>query len=71
MAARTLIALAEFSLQFGFIGIDEYVERCEVALWLDDESGTRPDPRGTSHLAILEIVQSLFITTSFPSASLP
>jgi hypothetical protein len=46
--ADTLLALAEFSLQYGLIGIDEYVERCEVALWLYDEGGTRPDPRGPS-----------------------
>jgi hypothetical protein len=45
---ETLIALAEFNFEFGFIGIDEYVERCEVALWLDDESGKRHDPRDSS-----------------------
>jgi hypothetical protein len=45
MVAGTLIALAKFNLQFGLIGIDEYIERREVALWLDDENGVRLDPR--------------------------
>jgi hypothetical protein len=31
MVASTLIALAKFNLQLGLIGIDEYIERCEVA----------------------------------------
>jgi len=46
MAASTLTALAKFNLQFGLIGIDKYFERCEVAFWLDDQKGDRPDPRG-------------------------
>jgi hypothetical protein len=47
MAARTLLTLAKFNLQFGFIGIDEYIERYEVALWLGDPNGKRLDPRDT------------------------
>jgi hypothetical protein len=43
MAASTLTALAKFNLQFGLIGIDKYFERCEVAFWLDDQKGDRPE----------------------------
>jgi hypothetical protein len=48
MVASTLIALARFNLQFGLIGIDEHIERCEVALWLDDRNGKRLDPRAAA-----------------------
>ena len=42
----TLIFFADVSFDFGLIGIDEYHERIEVALWLyDNGEGTREDPR--------------------------
>ena len=44
MVTRTLLFLAEASFQLGLIGIDEYIERCEVAWWLGDE-GALGDPR--------------------------
>ena len=40
----TLIILAEFHYEFGFIGYDEFRERIDVAMWLSDE-GDRNDPR--------------------------
>lgn len=46
MPFDTMIFLAEFSFEAGLIGLDEYEERIEVALWLDDDSGARSDPRG-------------------------
>jgi hypothetical protein len=45
MVDETLIALARFSSQLGFIGIDEYIERCQMAFWLDDQNGHASDPR--------------------------
>jgi hypothetical protein len=45
MITRTLVVLAEASLQFGLIGIDEYIERCEVAWWLGEEGAAIRDPR--------------------------
>lgn len=42
---NTLLNLAELHLMFGFIGIDEFHERIEVALWLDDENDSANDPR--------------------------
>lgn len=48
MCANTLLTLAEFSLHFGFIGIDEYIERCEIASWLNDDSGALSDPRNAN-----------------------
>ena len=47
MFTNTLLTLAEFSFHFGFIGIDEYIERCEIASWLNDDSGELPDPRNS------------------------
>lgn len=43
----SLIALAEFSYHFGFIGIDEYFERIKIACWLSEDSSTIKikDPR--------------------------
>jgi len=48
MFARTLLTLAEVSIQFGLIGIDEYRERCEIAYWLNGDTGSFADPRTTS-----------------------
>lgn len=42
-----LINLAELHFMFGFIGIDEFHERMEVACWLDDENDSVSDPRCT------------------------
>jgi len=42
--ASTLITLAEFHYELGFIGYDEFRERIEVAMWLSDEDD-RNDPR--------------------------
>lgn len=44
VAENVLTFLAEASLQFGLIGIDEYSERVRVALWLYDD-GNWSDPR--------------------------
>ena len=41
---NTLITLAEFHYELGFIGYDEYRERVHVALWLSDELNGN-DPR--------------------------
>lgn len=40
-----LIDIAFLSYRTGLIGCGEYIERCEVAYWLADESGTVRDPR--------------------------
>ena len=46
MHMDTLIFFADVSLDFGLIGIDEYRERIQVALWLsEDGENTREDPR--------------------------
>ncbi|MCX7093560.1 MAG: hypothetical protein NTY50_08950 [Methylobacter sp.] len=45
MSTDTMIFLAGFSFEVGLIGLDEYEERIEIALWLDDDSDTRSDPR--------------------------
>jgi hypothetical protein len=45
MATRILLFLAELSFRLGLIGVDEYVERCDVAWWLGDEGAGIPDPR--------------------------
>lgn len=42
---NTLIFLAETSWDFDLIGLDEFRERIEIALWLSDESLKTPDPR--------------------------
>lgn len=42
---NTLITLANLSFDLGLIGIDEYSERIEVALWLADDGETAKDPR--------------------------
>lgn len=42
---NTLITLAELSFSLGLIGIDEFYERIEIALWLSDNSGSVKDPR--------------------------
>lgn len=34
---NTLIILAELHYEFGLIGYDEFKERIQVALWLNDE----------------------------------
>jgi hypothetical protein len=47
MLVRTLLTLADVSVQFGFIGIDEYRERYEIARWLNDNTGNTADPRET------------------------
>ena len=44
MLSDVLISLANWHLHFGLIGIDEFKERFQVALWLDRE-GDGPDPR--------------------------
>ncbi len=41
----TLLTLAQFHYWLGYIGYDEYCERCCVAHWLGDESGEYGDPR--------------------------
>jgi hypothetical protein len=45
MVESTLISLARFNLEFGLIGVDEYIERCQVAFWLNDKDGDLLDPR--------------------------
>lgn len=45
MSYQTLIALAELHHSFGLIGISEFVERCEVARWLQDPTPGLADPR--------------------------
>ena len=40
----TLITLAQFHYELGFIGYDEYKERIQIALWLADEAHAI-DPR--------------------------
>jgi|ERR1700730_15185828 len=48
MPARTLLTLAQVSIEFGLIGIDEYRERWEIAHWLNDDTGGLADPRSDS-----------------------
>lgn len=45
MVTDTLIFLAELSWALGLIGIDEFEERIEIALWLSDDSEETLDPR--------------------------
>ena len=45
MFTRTLLVLAEFSLELGFIDISEYEERIQVARWLSDNGNLSADPR--------------------------
>ena len=40
-----LLTLAHFHYRLGYIGVDEYRERCRVALWLAEEGDRRGDPR--------------------------
>lgn len=45
MPAETLLFMAEVSVDLGLIGVDEYRERVEVALWLSDDDPNGRDPR--------------------------
>lgn len=42
---NTLITIAEFHLRLGLIGIDEFNERVDVALWISDGDNSHKDPR--------------------------
>jgi len=45
MFIETLTVLANVSLDYGLIGIDEYAERIHVAFWLEDPDPSSADPR--------------------------
>lgn len=45
MNIRPFLTLTEVSFQLGIIGVSEYIERREIALWLRDENGSMSDPR--------------------------
>ena len=45
VAHRTLLLLADLSIEFGLIDISEHIERRNVALWLADDEPCLIDPR--------------------------
>ena len=44
MVSGTLFVLAELHYHYGFIGLDEFIERCSIADWLEIDAGS-DDPR--------------------------